>query len=394
MSKPKKIIVFGGAAVEVDRSTGDAYIKEPFYHYLSDLASYGVPVVFFAMARWLDSADVRFTCSLRQAGVEVVPLKRGIKNWPLYWPKLLAYTKGAAFISFLPNALGLLPIVSILKRHLKVWAVYVGNDWIAHAAESNFRGIPLGRYFYLAAYEKMLKAASLGIARGKQAQIRMQTYCREVELTLPLGHIDLSQDLEAHRPVFQDSKRFLYVGKLEWRKGLGELLKAFKQYDERVEDCAELSIIGTGPDVDKIKELASDLGLTQKVDFAGWVDSGEVLSRHWGRSDALVMPSSIHKEGVPRVIDEALARGLPVCATAIGGVPDEFTNGEVHLVEPASVSALRDGMLEITNNESLRAGLITAGSRRIDLWRQFVSAGHQHYKMIEAVCARETRLEG
>lgn len=394
MPKPTRIIVFGGAAVEIDRSTGDAYVKEPYYHYLLDLASHGVPVVFFAMARWLDSADVRFSCSLRQAGVEVVPLKRGIKNWPQYWPKLLGYTKGAALISFLPNALGLLPIVPMLKRHLKVWAVYVGNDWIAHAAESNFRGIPLGRGFYLAAYNKMLKAASLGIARGKQAQIRMQAYCREVGLTLPLGHLDLSQDLEAHRPVFQDSKRFLYVGKLEWRKGLGELLNAFKQYNEQMTDSAELSIIGTGPDVDAIKKLAVELGIDRKVDFAGWIDSREALSRYWDCSDALIMPSSLHKEGVPRVIDEALARGLPVCATAIGGVPDEFTDGEVHLVEPASVSALLEGMLEITNNVSLRAGLVAAGSERIDRWRQFVSAGHQHFKMIESVCARGTESKG
>lgn len=394
MSKPTRIIVFGGAAVEIDRSTGDAYVKEPYYHYLSDLASHGVPVVFFAMARWLDVPDIRFTSSLSEAGVEVVPLKRGIKYWPLYWPKLLGYTKGAALISFLPNALGLLPIVSMLKRHLEVWAVYVGNDWIAHAEESNFRDIPFGRRFYLAAYDKMLQVASLGIARGKQAQIRMQAYCREVELTLPLGHIDLSQDIETHRPAFQNSKRFLYVGKLEWRKGLGELLKAFKQYNEKMAGGAELIIIGTGPDVDAIKDLSVDLGIDHKVDFAGWIDSREVLSQYWDRSDALIMPSSLHKEGVPRVIDEALARRLPVCATAIGGVPDEFTDGEVHLVKPASVSALLEGMLEITNNESLRENLVAAGSERIDRWRHFVSAGHQHYKLIEVECARKTGLEG
>lgn len=383
MSKPTRIIVFGGAAVEIDRSTGDAYVKEPFYHYLSDLASYGVPVVFFAMARWLDAPDIRFNYSLRQAGVEVVPLKRGVKYWPSFWPKLLRYTKGAAFISFLPNAVGLLPIVPILKYHVKVWAVYVGDDWLAHSEVSSFRGMPFGRQFFLKAHKDIIRAATFGIARGRQAENRMQQHCREVELTLPLGHIDLSRGEEGHHLRFQGSKHFLFVGKLDWRKGLRELLEAFKQYLKSVHDPAELSIIGTGPDVEEIRELAVELDLVDQVDFVGWVDSCDGLSRYWDWADALIVPTSIHKEGVPRVIDEALARGLPVCATAIGGISEEFTDGEVHLVEPANVSALLGGMLEITNNEALRVSLNSAGSERIDRWREFRSAGHQHYKMLE-----------
>lgn len=383
MSKVSRIVVFGGAALEIDRVTGDAYVKEPYYKYLRDLGSHGVPVVFFAMARWLDSGSIRFTHRLSEAGIEAIGLKRGIRHWLSYWPKLLRFTRSAAFISFLPNAVGLLPIVPILKCHVKVWAVYVGDDWLAHSKVSSFRGMPYGRQFFLKAHKNIIRAATIGIARGKQAQTNMQQYCREVELTLPLGHIDLSTVKDNHNVRFQGSKHFLFVGKLDWRKGLRELLKAFKEYLKRVHGSAKLSIIGTGPDVEEIRALAVQLGLVDDVKFVGWVDSSDGLSRYWDWADALIVPTSIHKEGVPRVIDEALARGLPVCATAIGGIPEEFTDGEVHLVEPANVSALLGGMLEITNNEALRVSLNAAGSRRIARWREFGSAGHQHFKILE-----------
>lgn len=62
MSKVSRIVVFGGAALEIDRVTGDAYVKEPYYNYLRDLGSHGVPVVFFLL--WLGGLTLAVSGSL------------------------------------------------------------------------------------------------------------------------------------------------------------------------------------------------------------------------------------------------------------------------------------------------------------------------------------------
>jgi glycosyltransferase involved in cell wall biosynthesis len=56
------------------------------------------------------------------------------------------------------------------------------------------------------------------------------------------------------------------------------------------------------------------------------------------------MPTSTHPEGVPRVIDEALVRRIPVVATRIAGVSEEFREDEVLLVEPEAPDQIADGI--------------------------------------------------
>jgi glycosyltransferase involved in cell wall biosynthesis len=94
------------------------------------------------------------------------------------------------------------------------------------------------------------------------------------------------------------------------------------------------------------------------------------------------MPSSKHKEGVPRAIDEALSRKIPVVATSIGGIPKEYTNGEVYLVEPGDTEKLISGLEEVLFNVQLRRKQIKQGRLRVDRWRQHGSAGHQHGKLL------------
>jgi glycosyltransferase involved in cell wall biosynthesis len=102
---------------------------------------------------------------------------------------------------------------------------------------------------------------------------------------------------------------FLYLGRLTEEKGLSMLLEAWKGLDAR------LVIAGHGPDEDKFKRLAGP-----NVDFAGTVPSAQVPDL-LGGARALVFPSKWY-EGGPRVLLEAYAAGVPVMASAIGGVAE------------------------------------------------------------------------
>lgn len=103
-------------------------------------------------------------------------------------------------------------------------------------------------------------------------------------------------------------KHFLAVGRLEPQKNLGLMLEAFAQ-GAGVHD--RLSIIGKGRLERRLVEQATTLGIIDRVHFMGHRTD---VARWWGRADALLLTS--HYEGMPAVVVEALAHGVPVIASA------------------------------------------------------------------------------
>ena len=77
-----------------------------------------------------------------------------------------------------------------------------------------------------------------------------------------------------------------------------------------------LSIVGTGPNGDKIRNLISKLGIKNNVRFSGHNTENEAI-RYYQASDIFVLPS--YAEGMPNSLLEAMACGLPVIASRIGG---------------------------------------------------------------------------
>ncbi len=104
--------------------------------------------------------------------------------------------------------------------------------------------------------------------------------------------------------------RLLFIGRLDPKKGIENLLRALKQFDEKV----SLIVCGTGdPDyASSLRMLAAELGLSARVKFAGQVE-GEAKSRAFWNADTCVVPS--HTENFAMVVAEALAYGVPVIAS-------------------------------------------------------------------------------
>jgi glycosyltransferase involved in cell wall biosynthesis len=94
------------------------------------------------------------------------------------------------------------------------------------------------------------------------------------------------------------------------------------------------------------------------------------------------MPSSTHPEGVPRSIDEALVRLIPVVATRIAGVPDEFAGGEVRLVDTAAPAQLADAIEAVLFDREARMAAIAGAARRRTRFTAFRSAADQHAKLL------------
>ncbi len=130
------------------------------------------------------------------------------------------------------------------------------------------------------------------------------------------------------------------VGRLDhWGKGHQELFAAMASLMARHPVCA--LIVGGGRRIDEVRALAAGLGLADAVHFLGERhDVPDLLNA----MDIFVLPS--YSEGLSLALLEAMAAGLPVVATAVGGTPEVVTDGDNGLLIPPRDAGALAGALE------------------------------------------------
>jgi glycosyltransferase involved in cell wall biosynthesis len=99
-------------------------------------------------------------------------------------------------------------------------------------------------------------------------------------------------------------------------------------------DQFQLSIIGKGQLLDELILEAKSLGIERIVNFLGYIPHGHKLLSIFRNSDIFVLPAIQDQQ--PKVLMEAMAQGLPVIATDVGGIPSIITNGHNGLLVPRS----------------------------------------------------------
>lgn len=129
--------------------------------------------------------------------------------------------------------------------------------------------------------------------------------------------------------------KILYVGQLIPLKGLDVLLDAMRQVADR-HDAELLLVYHNTALEEQCKQRARELGLVDRVRFLG-IKSGHELAELYRNVDMHVLPS--FTESLPGVITEAMLTGLPVVASAVGGVPEQVGR-HARLVEPGNVAEL------------------------------------------------------
>ena len=139
--------------------------------------------------------------------------------------------------------------------------------------------------------------------------------------------------------------RLLFVGHLLPRKGVDVLLSALGRITNEGTD-AELVVIGTGLEMDRLRKQAASLGLDSRVHFLG-ARPHEEMASYYSESDVVVLSSYAESFGV--VVVEALASGKPVVATRSGG-PEHIIDDTVGvLVETGDSDGLADAILNVAD---------------------------------------------
>lgn len=156
----------------------------------------------------------------------------------------------------------------------------------------------------------------------------------------PIWDVDLER---AAQPLSRQSPSMLVVGRLVASKGYDLLLTALRDARRQCPDLT-LTIVGDGPARADLQAYAVQLGLSEAVEFLGSHDVNRVREE-MALADLFVISS--RDEGLPRTLLEAVAAGLPVVATSVGGIP-EATRGwpTVHLVS-VDPSSIADGILSV-----------------------------------------------
>lgn len=178
--------------------------------------------------------------------------------------------------------------------------------------------------------------------------------------------------------IAEDAFIFGSVGRLSAEKGHRFLISAFHQLCIAGDAAAPLALIvvGDGREQGPLEAQAAELGIRDKVWFAGFQGSPANWMRLFG---CLVQPSLT--EGTPNSVLEALCLRVPVVATAVGGVPALVKDGENGLLVPAGdAGALVAAMARVLESKELRQQLIAGGT----VVKEEYSVAGQRQKLISA----------
>jgi len=171
-----------------------------------------------------------------------------------------------------------------------------------------------------------------------------------------------------------------FVGRLISNKGPQYYLEAAAQV-LKLHPETEFSLIGDGPMRKQLEERVAELQLTNCFQFLGNVPS---VSDFLNECDVFVRPSLT--EGMPLTVLEAMACGVPVIASRVGGTPELITDGENgFLIDPKSVSQLRDCLLRLIKDEKLRRRVGSKGRAYVEehhSWREVAARMSTLYEQI------------
>jgi colanic acid/amylovoran biosynthesis glycosyltransferase len=236
-----------------------------------------------------------------------------------------------------------------------------------HGADA---GVDLDRPAHLAPTRRMLEQATLLLARSESLAARLvalgadPTKIRLHRTGIPLAEIPFGQ----RTPPADGAWRCVQACRLIAKKGLPSAIRAFAEFAQSFPK-ATFVIAGEGPQLAELQALAETLKIKDRVRFAGFLPQGE-LRALYAKSHLFLHPSELSvngdQEGVPNAMLEAMASGLPVVATAHGGIPEAVEHGVSGLLSPErDPDALAQSLLILARDPQRYARMSAAAAARV-----------------------------
>lgn len=176
--------------------------------------------------------------------------------------------------------------------------------------------------------------------------------------------------------------RILFVSRLIERKGLQFVIPQLKEIQSSTDKKIKLIVVGDGPYRETLEQIAKDNQVYDMIDFVGQKDKSEIVP-YYQNADLFILPSA--KEGMPNVVLEAMACGLPIIMTPCEG-SKELIDGNGDIV---SVEGFEKRIIELIRNEEKREACSKVSIVRCQnlfSWQQVVDA---YEKKLNGMCRRK-----
>ena len=153
-----------------------------------------------------------------------------------------------------------------------------------------------------------------------------------------------------------DTLIIFFVGYLIEKKGIIYLLEAMPHILAKIKNV-QLVLAGGGTNMENLKQHAKDLNIEKSVAFLGWVKNDDLVN-YYRDTDVFVLPSIIDSKGETEtqglVLAEAMACGIPVVGSNVGGIPDVIRPEVGFLAEPKNSKDLADKIVVILSDSETR----------------------------------------
>lgn len=307
------------------------------------------------------------------ASVEVIPVN------PPYRPAWIGEVKGLrAVLRLVPyarhlwRATGRADVVHLMANSGWSWHLFAAPAiWIA-----SLRNVPVLVNFHGGEAADFLAKAAASVRRclGRASALfvpsgfLVDVFARHgIEAHVLPNIVDLSRFSPSQRHRQETLRPHLVVARnLEAVYGCDIAIRAFARIVSVFPE-ARLTLTGTGPSREQLDELARNLEVADRVSFPGRLDRDQMV-RLYQEADLLLNPS--RADNMPGAVLEAMASGVPIVASAVGGVPYVLEHGRTALLVPGEqADALAEAALFLLKHPARGEALAQAASlavRRYD----------------------------
>lgn len=307
----------------------------------------------------------------RQAGIEVHHLGRDRRLAPFFFGRL-----GSALRRLRPDVL--VPCTALPNIWGRLWGRALGLPVLGTVRGGGGPGRQHERFLWRFAQHLVCNSEALyDVLQGLGVPPERLSY-------VPNGvDTDVFRAPASSLPVSARPPRLLCVARLAGDKDHPTLLRAFARVLERHPD-AVLRLVGDGPEEQRLRQWAAAHPAGKRVEFV----PGRPAVREEYAGARLFVLSSV-REGQPNVLLEAMSCGLPLCATAVGGIPRLVTDGENgFLCEAGDDAALARQICRLLEDPALGDRLGQAGRERAVRDFSFARMVAAHEALFERLAGR------
>ncbi len=246
-----------------------------------------------------------------------------------------------------------LPLIwKCYRARIPMWTMVYGAD-INLRVKTNL-GIKIRFQRY---WQFRLQKGAVACSRSTQRIFRRKIGCVPSHVLLPGIWSEAFRDVSADHSAAKEGRGIVSVGRLIRRKGFDVLLDAVQRLPPEI----MLTIIGDGPERDRLQDQARELGISDRVRFLHGLSDVDVLAALKSHRVFCQLPRELQEgdiEGFGIVFLEAAACGLPVVAGNSGGVSDAVSDGlNGFLVDPANPSEIADRLFTVLFDDSVYQGM-------------------------------------